>query len=284
MPLFDPNKVYSQEEISEFFALAPAFVPVLRGSLGEVRRLDVCLPHSGSTEPVTFALAIKRMHTSNDRNDEVLQEATRHLDMYRELRRLDEQTEQKGGASGQLRCASLFTEPFAFKPPTKRGSDGHHFVYTLQAWAVQRGESVLEFKSVLNPRSHAFLTESELRQLNFLTSAQIESWLKLAAAAIGRAVRCLFGIGLVLDDLHSGNVLLCFRGALTDPQQVRIVMVDMGGIRKATPTELDSVERREPPGTGVLTHLDVRLGSKSAPFFDQFVTWLKEAFAPLSRS
>ena len=74
-------------------------------------------------------------------------------------------------------------------------------------------------------------------------------------------------------DLHARNVLICYRGTLANPDQVRVVFVDVASLKT-----LEHVSEHDAPGVGIITHIDVRFGSMSETFFEQFKNWLHEAF------
>ena len=262
--LFDPNKMYSQTEVASWFAMATAFTPPLKGSLGEVRKLEVRRLHADGITQTPFTLAIKRMELQhNGREDEILQEESRHLRMYTAL-----------SEHQRRRCLRFFTEPFQVGKSSKRGADGVEVIYTLQGWATQGVESILEFKSILQPAPHSFVSSDQLEELNSLTTAQVHRWLQTVATLLGRALRCIVDAGFYLKDLNARNVLLCFRGTVAAPVGVRLVIIDLASLdRIEAPDAFQMGEM-----TGVLTHIDVRFGEMSQEFFHDFLDWLQASY------
>jgi len=262
--LFNPKEIYSQTEVASWFAMATAFTPPLKGSLGEVRKLDVRRLHADGITETPFTLAIKRMELQNNgREDEILQEESRHLRFYTAL-----------FESERRRCVPFFTQPFKVGKSSKRGADGIEVIYTLQEWVAQGDESILEFKSILRPAHHSFVSSDQLEQLNSLTKAQVQRWLQIVANLLGPALRCIVDTGFYLKDLNATNVLLCFRGTVASPVDVRLVIIDLASLDLIESPDSFNMAKM----TGVLTNLDVRFGTRSQEFFWNFRDWLQASY------
>lgn len=284
--LFDPKKRYSQEEISVLFSKARKFDPELKGNTGEIRKLEVLRKGDESSEPERFFLAIKRMRTSygSNRSDEILNESENHLKLYRKLSALDDEG----------KCKGFFTEPFLTNAPSKRKEDGSQFVYNMQEWVAREGESVIELHTLITkpidgvryqwgrPVDSPLVSSETLKQIKSFTKYEMENWLVTVADKIGHALRCLVDVNIEFRDLHSRNVMLCYKEDVRLPKDIRVVFVDVSAFDEIS----DEQKQRQlangwPNAVGIISEMELRHSNDDnvSNLYREFIRRISKAFS-----
>ena len=272
--LFDPTVVHSQTQVSQMFANALAFTPPLQGSVGEIRKLRVI--RIDTYEHLT--LAVKRAKTGTvERTKEILDESAKHGSLYDKISSVDDA------------CKQFFLEPFLCAPPAKRQSDESQFVYTLQTWVADEDEKIIELNTLLFKREHPLVETETLQNLRELTTEELAGWMEIAARLMGKALRCLVDARLQLFDLHSRNIMLCFKGNAHAPENVRLIFVDVAGAQDITHESARAqIDAGWPSGTGVITRVEMSARDDPDPAERlrlhhahlEFNRVLSEAFSP----
>ena len=285
--LFDPKKRYSQEQISVLFSKARKFDPELKGNTGEIRKLEVLRKGEDGIEPEPFLLAIKRMLNSygSNRSEEILNESENHLKLYRKVSALDDEG----------KCKGFFTEPFLTNAPSKRKEDGSQFVYNMQEWVAREGESVIELHTLITkpidgvryqwgrPVDSPLVSSETLEQIKSFTNYEMKNWLLAVAGKIGSAFRCLIDVNIEFRDLHSRNVMLCYKGDVRLPEDIRVVFVDVSAFE-----EIDNTQKQRqlangwPNAVGMLSEMELRHSNDDnvRNLYREFIRRISKAFSP----